>query len=132
MEYVLTKKERAIVEAEVTIDGEVWAKAQKKSFNKLASELQIQGFRKGKVPHEMAKKYIDPRKVLANAIDLVLQDGYSYVLDNEKEIEVMAQPDVSIADVSEEKLVVVYSLTVRPEVTLGQYKELTIETKTIT
>ena len=37
MEYVLTKKERAIVEAEVTIDGEVWAKAQKKSFNKLAN-----------------------------------------------------------------------------------------------
>ena len=127
MEYVLTKKEKSIIDAQVTIDGEVWAKAQKKSFNKLASELQIQGFRKGKVPHEMAKKYIDPRKVLANAIDLVLQDGYSYVLDNEKEIEVMAQPDVSIADVSEEKLVVVYSLTVRPEVTLGQYKELTIE-----
>ena len=89
MEYVLTKKERAIVEAEVTIDGEIWAKAQKKSFNKLANNLQIQGFRKGKVPADMAKRYIDPRKVLADSIDLVLQDGYAYVLDNEKEIEVM-------------------------------------------
>ena len=127
MEYVLTKKEKSVVEAQVTIDGELWTKAQKKAFNKLASELQIQGFRKGKVPAEMAKKYIDPRKVLANAIDYVLQDGYSYVLDNEKELEVMAQPDVAISDVNEEKLVVVYSLTVRPEVTLGQYKDLEIE-----
>lgn len=131
MEYVLTKKERAIVEAEVTIDGEVWAKAQKKSFNKLANNLQVQGFRKGKVPYDMAKRYIDPRKVLADAIDLVLQDGYTYVLDNEKEIEVMAQPDVAIKDVNEEKLVVVYSLTVRPEVTLGQYKDLEIKKEAV-
>ena len=127
MEYVLTKKENSIIEATVTIDGEVWSKAQKKSFNKLAANLQIQGFRKGKVPADMAKKYIDPRKVLADSIDLVLQDGYSYVLDNEKEIEVLAQPDVAVSDINEEKLVVVYSLTVRPEVTLGQYKDLTIE-----
>ena len=131
MEYVLTKKEKSVVEAQVTIDGELWTKAQKKAFNKLASELQIQGFRKGKVPAEMAKKYIDPRKVLANAIDYVLQDGYSYVLDNEKELEVMAQPDVAISDVNEEKLVVVYSLTVRPEVTLGQYKDLEIEKEAV-
>ena len=34
MEYVLTKKEKSIVEATVTIDGEVWSKAQNKSFNK--------------------------------------------------------------------------------------------------
>ena len=127
MEYVLTKKENSIIEATVTIDGEIWSKAQKKSFNKLAANLQIQGFRKGKVPADMAKKYIDPRKVLADSIDLVLQDGYSYVLDNEKEIEVLAQPDVAVSDINEEKLVVVYSLTVRPEVTLGQYKDLTIE-----
>lgn len=127
MEYVLTKKENSIIEATVTIDGEVWSKAQKKSFNKLAANLQIQGFRKGKVPADMAKKYIDPRKVLADSIDLVLQEGYSYVLDNEKEIEVLAQPDVAVSDINEEKLVVVYSLTVRPEVTLGQYKDLTIE-----
>lgn len=131
MEYVLTKKEKSVVEAQVTIDGELWTKAQKKAFNKLVSELQIQGFRKGKVPAEMAKKYIDPRKVLANAIDYVLQDGYSYVLDNEKELEVMAQPDVAISDVNEEKLVVVYSLTVRPEVTLGQYKDLEIEKEAV-
>ena len=109
MEYVLTKKEKSIVEAKVTIDGELWTKAQKKSFNKLAANLQIQGFRKGKVPADMAKKYIDPRKVLADSIDLVLQDGYSYVLNNEKELEVMAQPDVAVAEVNEEKLVVVYS-----------------------
>lgn len=131
MEYVLTKKENSIIEATVTIDGEVWSKAQKKSFNKLAANLQIQGFRKGKVPADMAKKYIDPRKVLADSIDLVLQDGYTYVLDNEKEIEVLAQPDVAVSDINEEKLVVVYSLTVRPEVTLGQYKELTIEKEKI-
>ncbi len=127
MEYVLTKKEKSIVEATVTIDGDVWTKAQKKSFNKLVEKLEIPGFRKGKVSNEMAKKYIDPRKVLADSIDLVLQDGYAYVLDNEKELEIIAQPDVTINDVSEEKLVVVYSLTVRPEVTLGQYKDLVIE-----
>ena len=131
MEYVLTKKEKAIVEAKVTIDGEVWTKAQKKSFNKLVANLSVQGFRKGKVPADMAKKYIDPRKVLADSIDLVLQEGYSYVLNNEKELEVMAQPDVAVSEVSEEKLVVVYSLTVRPEVTLGQYKDLTIEKEAV-
>lgn len=127
MEYVLTKKEKSIVEATVTIDGEIWTKAQKKSFNKLASELQIQGFRKGKVPLDMAKKYIDRARILSNAIDLVLQDGYSYVLDNEKELEILAQPDVNISEITEEKLVAVYVLTVRPEVTLGQYKDLVIE-----
>ena len=83
MEYVLTKKEKSIVEAQVTIDGEIWAKAQKKSFNKLVSELQVQGFRKGKVPAEMAKKYIDPRKVLANAIDYVLHMNNHLVIHNQ-------------------------------------------------
>ena len=127
MEYVLTKKEKSIIEAKVTIDGEVWSKAQKKSFNKLAENLQIQGFRKGKVPVDMARKYIDPRKVLADSIDLVLQTGYQYVLENEKELDILAQPDVTVSDVNTEKLVVVYSLSVRPEVTLGQYKDLEIK-----
>ena len=127
MEYVLTKKEKSIIEAKVTIDGEVWSKAQKKSFNKLAENLQIQGFRKGKVPVDMARKYIDPRKVLADSIDLVLQTGYQYVLENEKELDILAQPDVTVSDVNTEKLVVVYYLSVRPEVTLGQYKDLEIK-----
>ena len=35
-------------------NGEEWANAQKKQFNKLAAKLNVPGFRKGKVPANIA------------------------------------------------------------------------------
>ena len=55
----------------VTVDGEKWADAQKKAFNKIAGKLSIPGFRAGKVPAAMAKKYISEQEVLMEAVDHV-------------------------------------------------------------
>ena len=59
MERKVTKLEHCHTEVLVNVDKDLWKKAQDKAFNKLAANITIDGFRKGKAPLNMVKSRID-------------------------------------------------------------------------
>nr|HPM08143.1 trigger factor family protein [Bacilli bacterium] len=63
MEKKITKLEQSKIEVLVNVDKEIWAKAQKDAFNKLAANVEIKGFRKGKAPADMVKAKVDQGQV---------------------------------------------------------------------
>ena len=65
-------------------NGEEWANAQKKQFNKLAAKLNVPGFRKGKVPANIAKGRINPAEVLHEAMFAIVNKEYAEVVQAEK------------------------------------------------
>lgn len=125
MERKATKLEHSHTEVLVTVDEKSWKAAQDKAFNKLASNVTIDGFRKGKAPANLVKSKVDPMKVMDEAINSLLPTLYGEILTEEK-IQPVARPQVDVTKLSDKELEVKFVIVTAPEVKLGQYKGLTI------
>ncbi len=125
MERKLTKLEHSHTEVLVTVDEQNWKAAQDKAFKKLAANVEIDGFRKGKAPLNMVKGKIDPMKVMDEAINSLLPTLYSDILREEK-LEPVARPQVDVTKLSDTELEIKFVIVTAPEVKLGTYKGLKI------
>ncbi len=126
MKRVVNKLENSKVEVLCDVDELTWKDAQEKAFQKLAGELEIKGFRKGKAPESIARKHIDLGKIFNEAINLMLQPAYEEVLREEK-LQPFARPSVDVTKVSDTELQLKFIIVLAPEVKLGQYKGLNVE-----
>lgn len=120
MERKVTKLEHCHTEVLVTVDKDLWKKAQDKAFNKLAKDVTIDGFRKGKAPLNMVKSRIDQGRVYNEAINDVLDPVYRDILENEK-LQPMARPSFEVTKLSDEDLEIKVIIVTHPEVELGKY-----------
>ena len=125
MERKVTKLEHSRTEVLVTVDEKSWKAAQEKAFNKLAANVTIAGFRKGKAPANLVRSKVDPMKVMDEAINGLLPTLYSEIMKEEKIVPV-ARPNVDVTKLSDKELEVKFTIATAPEVKLGQYKGLTI------
>ena len=125
MERKVTKLENCHVEVLVSVDTETWKDAQNKSFNKLAKNVTVDGFRKGKAPLNLVKDKIDPMKMMDDAINSLLPSLYKECLDEEK-IQPFAQPKVEVSKLSDSELEIKFVITTAPEVKLGKYTGIEI------
>ncbi|MGM9857803.1 MAG: trigger factor [Bacilli bacterium] len=125
MQKEVTKLENSQTNITLSFSGEEWTNAQKKAFNKLASNVEVQGFRKGHAPENLVRQKINQAQVLNDAIDVVLQPAYEQVLTEEKLVP-FVQPEVEVTKISESELEVIIKITTAPEVTLGAYKGLKV------
>lgn len=115
------------IELTVTLDAEDLKPAKEKALEKLAKELKVEGFRKGKVPTEVAKKFIPENDLNAETIDFVVR---STVIAAFQEVEKspLVMPNVNVTKFVPDE-VVEYTATadIIPEVKLGDYKKLGIK-----
>ena len=110
----------------ITCNGDEWKLAQKKVFNKLSAKLKVPGFRQGKIPQDIAKRYIDAAQVLHDALYDVANKGYAEVLEAEK-LAVISQPVLDVKSVSADEVVLTVTVALPPVVTLGEYKGIHVE-----
>ena len=120
MERKVTKLEHCRTEVVVNVDKVLWKKAQEKAFNKLAANITIDGFRKGKAPVAMVKSRIDQGRMYNEAINDILTPVYQDILANEN-LQPMARPSFEVTKLSEDELEIKVIIITRPEVELGQY-----------
>ena len=130
MEKKINKLEQSKVEIIVSVEKEKWSKAQKDAFDKLAANVEIKGFRKGKAPAEMVKAKVDQGQVFDRAINALLQDTYRQVIAEEN-LRPFARPVVDVTKLSNLELELKFTLVLAPEVTLGEYKGLHAEKKEV-
>lgn len=130
MERKVTKLEHGHVQVDVVVDEKSWKEAQDKAFNKLAENVTIDGFRKGKAPKNLVKSHVDPMKVLDEAINALLPVIYQDIIEKDG-VRPYARPQVDVTKVSDTELEVKFLLAVAPEVKLGQYKGLEIGKKEV-
>lgn len=123
MKTIKTTQPKSMVDLTVTLTGEKWEKAQKKAFNKLAEGVEIKGFRKGSVPESMLKKSINTQQVLVEAVDHVLNEMFTTAAD-EHAIWPVSRPTVDVKTLTEAEIEVVFSVAVKPELELANYKGL--------
>ena len=115
------------VELTVTLDAKDLKPVKEKAILKLAKELKVEGFRKGKVPAEVAKKFIPENDLNAETADLAVR---TTVIDAFKEVEKspLVLPSVNVTKyVPDEMLEYTATADIMPEVKLGDYKKLGVK-----
>ena len=96
------------------------------AYKKIASRINVPGFRKGKVPPAMIDQRVGRGTVLDEAINAALPDFYSQAA-REHEVLVIGRPEVDIKEfVDKEKLSFTVEVDVRPEVNLPDFSTITI------
>lgn len=120
------KVDTNLYELNITVDGEQYAKALEASFKKNAAKLNIPGFRKGKAPKSIVYKMVGESYFYEDAINSSYGEAYEEAL-KESGLEAVAYPEVELKDVDGTHYTFVAKVTVKPEVTLGEYKGLKAE-----
>ena len=96
------------------------------AFKKLASQINVPGFRKGKVPAAMVEQRVGRAAVLDEAINSALPEFYGQAA-REHSLLVIGRPVVDIKQFNDnEKLEFTVEVSVRPEVTLPDFSKITV------
>jgi trigger factor len=96
------------------------------AYKKLASQINVPGFRKGKVPAAMVEQRIGRPAILDEAINSALPEFYGQAA-REHSLLVIGRPEVDIKEFKDnEKLHFTVEVSVRPEVTLPDFSKITV------
>lgn len=130
MKAKVEKIETNVVKLEIRVEAEKFDAAITKAYNKNKSRYNIPGFRKGKVPMAMVKKFYGVEVFYDDAVNFAIDESYSEAL-NEENIRPVDYPQVDIVELGEGKeFVYTATVTVYPEIELGEYKGLDIKKPT--
>jgi len=96
------------------------------AYKKVATQVNIPGFRKGKVPAAMIDQRVGRGTVLDEAINAALPEFYGKAA-REHEVLVVGRPTVDIKEFKDnDKLVFTVEVNVRPEVSLPDFSKITV------
>ncbi|MCM2531488.1 trigger factor [Neobacillus pocheonensis] len=116
---------RGVLTVEVT--AEEVSKGLDAAFQKVVKQVSVPGFRKGKMPRGMFEKRFGVESLYQDALDILLPEAYGNAID-EAGIDPVDRPDIDIEQMEKGKeLIFKATVTVKPEVKLGEYKGLEIE-----
>ena len=127
MEAKMEKKDVNVVKFEVKVEAQKFNEALTRSYKKNMNKFNVPGFRKGKVPMAVVKKYYGIEVLLEDAINFAIDSSYKEVL-KENNIIPVDYPQIDVVEVGEGKdFIYTAEVTVYPEVKLGEYKGLKVE-----
>jgi len=116
---------RGVLTVEVSADQV--SKGLDAAFQKVVKQVNVPGFRKGKMPRGMFEKRFGVEALYQDALDILLPEAYGNAID-ETGIEPIDRPDIDIEQMEKGKeLIFKATVQVKPEVTLGEYKGLEVE-----
>lgn len=110
----------------IEVDAEKVNEGLDHAFKKIVKDINVPGFRKGKMPRAMFEKRFGVEALYQDAIDYLLPDAYMQAVE-ETGIEPVDSPEIDIEQMEKGKsLIIKATVTVKPEVKLGEYKGLEV------
>ncbi len=112
------------------IDSAKFDEAMGKAYLKVRNQVSIPGFRKGKAPRKMIENMYGEGVFYDEAFELIFDEVYGPYIEENK-IEVVDRPEISIEEIGAGKnLKFTCEVFVIPEITLGQYKGVSVKKET--
>lgn len=111
------------------IKNEEWANYLKDAFNKKKKDIKIDGFRKGSVTWDLFVKKVGIETLYPDAADIAIEKEYEGAF-KEADVIPVIQPTVDITKLDKDGITIVYKFISKPEVKLGDYKNLGIKKET--
>ena len=119
-----------IHEIEAKIEGKEWKEAVDKAFEEEVKTAKVDGFRKGKVPRAVYEKKYGKVSLFYSAINSSIGTLYSKVLKDNK-LEPIMDPKIDIVEVDDDKVVIKFTITTKPEIKIKKYKGLGVKKETV-
>ena len=113
-------------EIEIKLTTE-WEKCLDDAFKKKVKETKVDGFRKGTCPKDIFIKRFGVESLYMDAVDEAVAVGYKKALEDNKDINPVIEPKVDIKNISAKEIEFKFTITTKPEITLGDYKNLGIK-----
>ncbi len=118
------KKENNAAVFQVESDAAEFASAVNGAYLKNKSSIYIPGFRKGKAPRAVVEGMYGKEVFYQDAMDELAPKAFEFGV-KEAELRIVGAPSIVDVNVTEESTVAyTFSVSLYPEVTLGQYKGL--------
>jgi trigger factor len=101
--------------------------AIQKAYQKNKNKLNIQGFRKGKAPFAVVTKMYGKEMFYEEAANLLIPDAYEAAAKECGET-IVSRPEIDVTQIESGKdFIFTATVAKKPEVTLGQYKGVTVD-----
>jgi trigger factor len=127
MNTTIEKQENNIVKVDIEIPAKDAVDFYNNAAKRIAQHINIPGFRKGKAPRNVVEQNIGEERIKHEALENALPRIFSEVI-RENNFDVVTQPYIESYNYKiGEDLKIVAKLELRPEVTLGNYKGMTVE-----
>ena len=128
MKYTTKAAEKSTVKITFTFDGEEWKNAKTQAYLKNRAKYAVNGFRKGKAPQNVLEKAYGENLFWEDALNWLITENYPAVIDKcAKKFTVVGDPDFELGDFTNEKVVIVATVPVKPEVKISAYKGIKIK-----
>ena len=120
------KLEKNMVKLTIEVSAEEFEKAVQAAYLKQRKNLTIPGFRKGKAPRAMVEKMYGAGIFFEEAANSLIPDAYENAARECGEV-IVSQPVIDVVQIEKGKaFIFTAEVAVKPEVTLGEYKGLTV------
>ena len=111
----------------VEVDVETVNAGLDTAFKKVVKQVNVPGFRKGKMPRQLFEKKFGVESLYQDALDVILPEAYANAVE-EAGISPVDRPEIDIEKMEKgENLIFTATVTVKPEVKLGDYKGVEVE-----
>ena len=125
MSFNVEKLEGSMARLTIEVEAEKVDAAITKAYHKLKNQITLPGFRKGKVPQNIAEKTYGVEIFYDDAVNFLINDSYPEVFDQAEDIEITSSPEIDVEQIEKGKPFIYTALVaVKPEVTLGEYMGL--------
>ena len=121
------EKNKNLKEIVIKVEGKEWEDALDKAFKKANAKAKIDGFRPGKAPKDVYLKHYGIESLFMEASNIAVESAYQKMVEENKGLEIAAQPVLDIRTIDEKYIEYVFTITLKPEVKLGKYKGLGIK-----
>ena len=127
MNYQVETAEKSTVKVTITFTPEEWNNANNEAYRQNRGKYAVNGFRKGKVPKNVLEMYYGKGLFYEDALNLLYAEHYGAILEKEKDnFTAVGDPSLSVDDISDEKVVLIAEVPVKPDVEIETYKGIKI------
>ncbi len=127
MKTDLKKEANNVIKFDIEVPAKDVVNEYNKAVKKISEYVNIPGFRKGKAPRNIVEKHVGVERIKEEALDNLLPKIFRDIIIENK-LDVISQPHVESYEFEiGQDLKVSAKAELRPEVKLGDYKNLTVE-----
>lgn len=131
MKYTVGEKKNGQVVVTFTLTTDEWEAEVEKAYQKNKGKYKKEGFRQGKVPRKVLEQTYGEYMFYEDAFNDACPRLYGEMLDKEPSIFPVSYPDIEVKEFTEKGVVFTATITTLPEVTLGDYKNVKVESKAV-
>ena len=131
MSVQVEKLEKNMAKLTIEASAEDFEEALQKAYLKNKNKINVQGFRKGKAPRALIEKMYGASIFYEDAANELIPEAYEKAA-NESGLEIVSRPEIDVVQVEKDKsFIFTAEVALKPEVTLGTYKGIKVEKKTV-